>query len=120
MSSLDLDLLATAGLVDELRRRISSARVDTHEAERIAREILGDRGWEEALALLAAVATRVLARVAASWEHPCHCDPGRVSQRIRLLYAALAAVSQQEAERLAAEACREASRECRIPSTMYT
>ncbi len=120
MSSLDLDLLSAASVIDELRRRIASAPVDRREAERLAREILGDRSWEEALALLAAIATRVLARVAASWEHPCHCEPGRVSQRIRLLYAALAAASQQEAERLAAEACREASRECRIPSTMYT
>ena len=115
-----LDPFTAAAVIDEVKRRVSSRRVDEGLAERLAGEILEGRSWEDALALLAAVSARVLARIAASWEHPCHCDPGRVAERARLLYAALAAVGQESLEALARSACRERGRECSIPPSLYT
>ena len=107
-------------LIDEIRRRVGERRVDEDLAERIASEILGAGGWEDALALLSEVAARVLSRVAASWEHPCHCEPQRVAERVKLLYAALAALGQGRVAALAEEACRARARECSLPPSLYT
>ncbi len=118
MNLLDPSLLA---LLDEVRRRVESVKVDVEEAERIAAEILKNRGWEEALALLASIAARVLARVSASWEHPCHCEPRRVAGRASLLCLVLAQVINSGIESLARSACQERSRDCVArPTSIYT
>ena len=115
-----MDIFNLFLVVDELKKRISSVQVDEEKARRIASEILAEGKPEEALALLASIAARVLVKAAASWEHPCHCSPERVQSRISAMCAAITQLVASYAPSLAREACEERSRECQPAQTLYT